>query len=263
MNIHNFYCASPDCGTTIPFLLQQGGMRIDCPNCGYANTVPALAQPSPPPALKPAPLAPADTLSSQAKDYGRQMLAEELGPLGSLLGGKKKDQVLAADAQLNKEKPSLIDRLYTAVGGFIDKQLASQPAEAGSFREKLLKVRAEYLRLSSYRRRHIAFFISSILVLLLFAVISGSFYLGLYVALVYASFVALNQLSFLNRIFSAITDIVVALTVFFLPEQIKGLMASLLKYVVYIIIVINFGLYLGPAYVLYKAALVVMDKQEA
>ena len=256
MTTFNFKCTNPDCKEPITALVQQGGMTINCQHCGASNEIPSIAVPDVAQSPRPTPNR---NVSDQLKEYGTQTLLNEMGPLGNLIGNKQKKESPPLE---EKRKPSLIDRLYTAAGAFFDKQLAGE-TEENSFKGKLQSLRLEYLKLSDYRRRHIAFFISLLLVFLVITLISFSAWSGIAFALIYASFVALNQIKILNSFFSWITEIVVAVTIFFLPEAVKDLVSSLIKYIVFVLIVISFGKYVGPAYILYKGALVALDKQEA
>lgn len=186
-----------------------------------------------------------------------------MGPLGGLLGNKSRTvSDRESDKREEKEdKPSLIDRLYNKAGSWIDQQLTGEFPE-DSFKTKIKMARVEYLKLSPYRRRHLAFFISLLLVFLLSSLFTASLVSGISVALFYAAFVALNQIKILNRLFNTLTDLIVAFTIFFLPESVKDLFSSLMKYIVYIILVITFGVYIGPAYMLYKGYLIASDNTE-
>ena len=267
MSTFTFSCHNPDCASPIQALITQGGMRISCATCGTSNAIPQLSVPTaaPPPPPSPREATPEKrTLLDQAKRAGEDYLREEAGPLGGILLGKKKPEPaagIATETTADPDRPSFIDRAYAAIGNGIDRLLAGDHAE-DSFKGRLQSARAAYLGLSPFRRRHLTFFISLALVLVVFWIWGGAFAVGAGAAVLFAGFVALNQLKFLNRIFNVITEIIVTFTVFFLPDGFKDVLSSLLKYVVYFILVIWVGEYLALPYIAYKLFLVIADKTE-
>lgn len=82
--------------------------------------------------------------------------------------------------------------------------------------------------------------------------ISFNVFAALTFTILWAGFVALNQLKFIDDTFNKITDWVVLFTMGWLPKGIKKAIAKFAKFILFLIILYFIGFILGVAYMVYR-----------
>lgn len=167
--------------------------------------------------------------------------------------GNEKDSSSFDKVIKKKEKPNIVDRLYTFIGRLIDKRFENNPQEEtlNSFDGYLFKSRKKFKELNSNQKETILFFITSFLVFLISLLIFKRFLDAYGVTAVWISFVALNQFNFIYNILKKITDVIVLFTLGFLPSVMKEKIAGATKNIWILVVAIIFGIYIAPLYALY------------
>ncbi len=242
------------CNHSIYVLPQQQGMKVLCPNCETTLEVPSLGK------TQKNTRGYKEDLKESAIAYGKQAIADELGPLARFMNSKRRDEEEFQEGRNSRQKPTIIDRLYTKVGGAIDRYFEKNNTDEGLNKE-LYSLRAKYKEFSESRKRHATFFISILLVFLVFSVLGG-FSFGLIASFFWSGFVGLNKISFLDRVFRFITEIIVLFGMFWMPSNFKDIIAFIMRNLIYLGILLFAARYIGPVYLVYKVVLFAIDRKD-
>jgi hypothetical protein len=242
------------CNHNIYALPQQQGMKLLCPNCETTLEVPSLGKEQKKTGGY------KEGLKDSAIEYGKQAIAEELGPLARFMNSKRSNEGEFQEEKNSRQKPTIIDRLYTKVGGAIDRYFEKNNTEEGLNKE-LYSLRVKYKEFSESRKIHATFFISILLVFMLFSVLGG-FKFGLVASFFWSGFVGLNKISFLDRVFRFITEIIVLFGMFWMPSNFKDIIAFIMRNLIYLGILLFAAKYIGPVYMVYKIVLFAIDRKD-
>lgn len=194
-----------------------------------------------------------------------QIADGDLEPLGSLLDSDEEQE--SKEQVASKEKPSWIDTFYHFCGSQIDALLLKNESKVDSsfFFRNLNKARNYYKSLSLVRQKSMSFLISiflvaSFLTLWLLLVADGEDLLAIPLAmipivLVISGYVALYQIKFVDKPISKVVNAIVFFTLGFLPKVIKNAIVQIVKFLIFSILIIFFGWFIGGIYLAFRVVI--------
>jgi hypothetical protein len=208
------------------------------------------------------PSIPQSKSASALKDTLKTILADEGLPPELL--GQSEDAKEGSENEEEIDKQSTIDKIYSFISGQIDKYLDRYDGvdDPNILVSKTRASRLWYKSLSRVQQKSLSFAISCVLIFMLISLIASSWYWGYRVLRFWIAFVALNQVSAINKVVSYITDIVVLFTMVFLPKSIKQVIANLSRNILNIIIALLLNMFIAPIYILYLVYLFFTNQSE-
>jgi hypothetical protein len=200
--------------------------------------------------------------SSVVTDTVKAFLADEGLPPELL--GQSGDTKEDTGFEEEIDKQSTIDKIYSFISSQIDKFLEKYEGvdDPNILVSKTRALRSWYKSLSRVQQKSLSFAISCILIFMLISLFASSWYWGYRVLRFWIAFVALNQVSAINKVVSYITDIVVLFTMVFLPKSIKQIIANLSRNILNIVIALLLNVFIAPVYILYLVYLFFTNQSE-
>ncbi len=188
----------------------------------------------------------------------------DLGEIQSLLTKKKEEDGNEKEEEkeeILENRPSFTATFYSFIGKQIDQLLENNQEKISDnlFFTKLNDIRDYYKTLNENRQRSFTFLCSCFIVFMMVTIFSFNFKVGLTFTVFWGGFVALNQLKFIDGLITTITDWTVLFTLVWLPKALKRLIAKVVKFIIFLIMLYFIGLYLGILYILYRIAIVFVN----
>lgn len=228
MKTFSFPCSNKSCSEEIVVLESQSGGKVSCSSCLELVSVPKITF---------------SEISNSSNEDAK-------------FSNKDFEEVKFED-----RSSSFLNKLYIGIGNLVDKYLDIEN-DVDGFKGKLQDARRKYLELSEFRKRHVTFFITSIVVFVVVLVVSTNISYAITGTLVWITFIALNRIKILDHYIRWSVKVSIWILSFWLPTFIRNPITSISKYLFVGAASILLYWLVGPIYIIYKSYLIYADDTE-